>query len=141
MAGVVVAAFLYAFTLLDAFEQVDNDPEHVLEKFVAVPELDEKLLSEARDGTRPQRLLLEPDSLRHLLAKSIDVGPTVAAALQIPAEMVAVETLRSETEKWRLRWLWYEGKLTQLSGPREGHPIDGYFIYEAMKTAMKVSSV
>lgn len=131
MAGVVVAAFLYAFTLLDSFEQVDNDPEHVLEKFVAVPQLDEKLLSEARDGTRPQRLVLEPDSLRHLLAKSIDVGPTVAAALQIPDEMVAVETLRSETEKWRLRWLWYEGKLTQLSGPREGHPIDGYSVYEA----------
>jgi hypothetical protein len=131
MAGVIATAFLYAFTLLQRFEEVDNDPDHVLEKIVPVPQLDEKLLSEARDDTQTHRLLVESEPLRHLLAQSINVGSTVAAALQIPAEMVPVATLRENSAAWRNRWLWYEGKLTQLSGPRKGHPIDGYSIYEA----------
>jgi len=131
MAGVVVACMAYAFTLLDALEQVDNDPDLILEKIVLVPQLDDKLLAAARDDTRPKRLLVEAEPLKHLLAKSIDVGPTVAAALHIPAEMVPVETLREEPEEWRHRWLWYEGKLTRLSGPRDGHPISDYSIYEA----------
>jgi hypothetical protein len=132
MAGVIAMCIAYAFTLLDAFEQVDNDPDFIVEKVVPVPVLNDSLLSVTRDDTRPKRLLVEGEPLKHLLAKSIDVGPTVAAALQIPAEMVPVETLRAEPEAWRTRWLWYEGKLTRLSGPREGHPIKGYSIYEAI---------
>src|SRR5690606_1598938 len=105
VAGVIAAAFLYAFTLLDQFEQVDNDPEHVLEKIVPVPELDAALLAKARDDTRTHRLLIESEPLSHLLAKSINVGPTVAAALQIPAEMVPVAKLRENPEAWRHHWL------------------------------------
>jgi hypothetical protein len=131
MAGVIVACIAYAFTLLDAFEQVDKDPDFIFEKIVLVPELNDELLAAARDDTRPKRLLVEAEPLKHLLAKAIDVGPTVAAALQIPAEMVPVETLRAEPQAWRTRWLWYEGKLTRLSAPRDGHPIAGYSIYEA----------
>lgn len=131
MAGVIAACIAYAFTLLDAFEQVDNDPDFVVEKVVPVPALSVQLLEKVRDDTRAHRLLVEPEPLKHLLAKSIDVGPSVAAALEIPADMVPVETLRTETETWRSRWLWYEGKLTRLSGPRKGHPIDGYSVYEA----------
>tara|TARA_R110002096_G_scaffold59731_5_gene149512 strand:+ start:331 stop:1674 length:1344 start_codon:yes stop_codon:yes gene_type:complete len=131
MAGVIAACIVYAFTLLDAFEQVDNDPDFIVEKIVPVPELNDDLLRQARDDTRQHRLLVEPEPLKHLLAKSIDVGPSVAAALQIPDEMVPIATLREHTDTWRSRWLWYEGKLTRLSGPRDGHPIENYSIYEA----------
>lgn len=131
MAGVIAACMAYAFTLLNAFEKVDEDPDFVVEEVVPVPVLDDKLLATARDDTRPKRLRVEPEPLKHLLAKSIDVGPTVAVALGIPEEMVPVETIRTDSQQWRNHWLWYEGKLTRLSGPREGHPIDGYSIFEA----------
>lgn len=132
MAGVIAALFLYAFLMLNAVEQTNADPDRVLEKIVRVPELNEKLLATTRDKSRSDRLLVDAEPLRHLLAKSIDVGPSVAAALQIPAEMVPVEELREHVDQWRHRWLWYEGKLTTLSGARKGHPIDGYSVYEAV---------
>ena len=105
MAGVIAACIVYAFTLLDAFEQVDNDPDFIVEKIVPVPELNDDLLRQARDDTRQHRLLVEPEPLKHLLAKSIDVGPSVAAALQIPDEMGPIATLREHTDTWRSRWL------------------------------------
>ncbi len=132
MAGVVAAIFLYAFTLLTAVENVDNNPDLVLEKVVLVPVLNDKLLAQTRDMSRSDRLQVDAEPLRHLLAKSIDVGPSVAAALRIPTEMVPVEELRENVDEWRHRWLWYEGKLIKLSGARKGHPIDGYSIYEAI---------
>ncbi|MCK5941122.1 MAG: hypothetical protein KAI24_04055, partial [Planctomycetes bacterium] len=103
----------------------------VLEKVVVVPELDDQLLSKAKDATRSDRLQVEKEPLAHLLAEAIDVGPSVAAALGIPERMVPVAELREDIDEWRHRWLWYEGELTQLLGPRAGHPIKGYSIYEA----------
>lgn len=132
MAGVIAAIFLYAFALLNAVENVDSDPDLVLEKVVPVPVLDAKALANTRDKSRSDRLQVDAEPLRHLLAKSIDVGPSVAAALQIPAEMVPVEDLRENADEWRHRWLWYEGKLISLSAARKGHPIEGYSIFEAI---------
>jgi len=132
MATVVACVFLYAFWMLNAVENAESDPDIVLEKIVPVPSLDAELLAKTRDKTRRDRLQRDTEPLRHLLGKSIDVGPSVAAALQIPADMVPVEDLREDIDEWRHRWLWYEGRLTQLSGPHKGHPIDGYSIYEAV---------
>jgi len=105
--------------------------DEVVEKAVRVPELDEELLASIHDAERKDRLLLEKEPLQHLLAKAIDIGPTVAAALEMPEEPVPVADVRADIDTWRLRWLWYEGKLTQLSEGRPGHPIEGYSIYEA----------
>ncbi len=101
-----------------------------VEPTVVVPTVDLAVLEQALDGTREQRLLLEPEPLRYLLQLAIDVGPTVAAALGIPAEPVPPATLRTDMAHWRGRWIWYEGELVDLAGPREGHPIAGYSIYE-----------
>jgi len=131
MAGVIAAVFVYAFALLNAVENAEDNPNMELERVVTVPILDHDLLATTRDKTRRDRLQVDTEPLRHLLAESIDVGPSVAAALQIPAEMVPVEDLREDVETWRLRWLWYEGQLTSLSGARAGHPIEGYSIREA----------
>ncbi len=130
LAGVIVACFAYVMT---AFETVDQPTEtsEPVEQVVLVPQLDTALLAEARDETRADRLQLETEPLRHLLAKAIDVGPTVAAALGVPAEPVPVDVLRRDLPDWRYRWLSYEGELRQLLGPKPGHPISGYSIYEA----------
>lgn len=98
---------------------------------VAVPILDTALLATAKDGSRDERLVLEAEPLQHLLAKSIDVGPTVAAALGMPADPVPLAELQEAPERWRGRWLWFEGEVVELTGPRTGHPIRGRSIYEA----------
>lgn len=132
MAGVILALFAFSFWQLSTFENAaEPDPGDVLERVVRVPTLDEKLLVEVRDTARSDRLQVEREPLRHLLAKAIDVGPSVAAALQIPDDMVPVSEVVEAIDKWRYRWLWYEGRLTQISAPRKGHPIDGYSIIEA----------
>ncbi|MBL9076877.1 MAG: hypothetical protein JNL08_05205 [Planctomycetes bacterium] len=102
-----------------------------VEATVAVPPLDRTLLTTVRDATREQRLQLEKEPLRHLLQAGIDVGPTVALALGMPEQPVPPATVRADLETWRGRWIWYEGELKDLSGPREGHPIQGYGIHEA----------
>ena len=131
VAGVIVACFVYAFALLDKVEKAEEQVDLVLEKTVTVPDLDEELLAAAKDGRRSERLQVEKAPLAHLLEESIDVGPSVAAALGIPDEMVPVADLRADTDAWRHRWIWYEGQLIRLMGPRPGHPIPGYSIYEA----------
>jgi len=131
IAGVIAAGFAYAFLLLNEIEQAEETNDLVLEKQVSVPELDRELLTQAKDETRRDRLQAEKEPLAHLLAESLDVGPSVAVALNVPSAMVPLEDLRRDLEDWRLRWLWYEGELVQLVGPRSGHPIDGYSIYEA----------
>lgn len=98
---------------------------------VAVPILDTALLATAKDGSRDERLVLEAEPLQHLLGKSIDVGPTVAAALGMPADPVPLAELQEAPERWRGRWLWFEGEVVELTGPRTGHPIRGRSIYEA----------
>ncbi|MBM4060546.1 MAG: hypothetical protein FJ265_05555 [Planctomycetes bacterium] len=98
---------------------------------VVVPVLDPKVLAGAKDDTREHRLLLEVEPLRYLLGEAINVVPAVAAALGTPDEPVAVGEVREDPAKWRGRWLWYRGELEDLTGPREGHPVQGYSIYEA----------
>lgn len=131
VAGIIAACFGYAIVLLNRVEQAEEAPDLELEKKVTVPELDQDVLAAAKDGTRSERLQVEKEPLSHLLAEAIDVGPSVAAALGIPEKMVPVATLREQIDDWRHQWIWYEGELVQLLGPRPGHPIDGYSIYEA----------
>lgn len=130
IAGTLLAAIVYLGGNWGAAVAPVEDADPV-EPRVMVPNLDRSLLAGARDATREQRLVLESEPLRHLLQLAIDVGPTVAAALDLPAEPVPLATLREHPTDWRGRWLWYEGELLDLAGPRQGHPIDGYSIYEA----------
>jgi hypothetical protein len=130
--GALVAGMVYIVAAIEAAPPPEiGETLPSMETAVALPQLDEAELANARDVTREQRLKLEPDPLRHLLARAIDVGPTVAAALGVPGKPVPVETIRAAPDEWRGRWLWYEGELEDLAGPRQGHPIEGYSIYEA----------
>lgn len=128
--GAVVALLLYALVTVESppATDLDTSPPPVV---VAVPELDQTILAGARDKTREQRLILEVEPLRHLLAKAIDVGPTVATALGAGDRPVPVAEVREQIDALRHRWLRYEGVLEELSGPREGHPIRGYSVHEA----------
>lgn len=131
LGGCVVALLVYGMTLLEPPAPKARPDEVPPAAVVPLPELDDKVLAGAHDATREQRLVLEVEPLRHLLAKAIDVGPTVAAALGMPEKPVPVADIRAEPDRFRRRWLWYEGVLEELSGPREGHPIRGYSIHEA----------
>lgn len=128
--GVLLAAIVYAGFTWDSVAAPAPDEAEV-EATVVAPSIDVAVLAQARDDTREQRLQLEREPLSQLLRTAIDVGPTVAAALGMPEEPVPVATVRADMATWRGRWLWYEGELVDLAGPREGHPIDGYSIYEA----------
>src|SRR5690606_10859812 len=128
--GAIVAAMVYLAFGLERIEPPPPPPESP-EPEVVVPSIDRDLLARVADATREQRLQLEAEPLRHLLHAAIDVGPTVAAALGAPDRPVPLAELRAEPGKWRGRWLWYEGELLDLTGPRDGHPIRGYGIFEA----------
>ncbi|MEM7199290.1 MAG: hypothetical protein AAF628_03430 [Planctomycetota bacterium] len=95
-----------------------------------VPELDPALLAEASDGTRADRLTTEPQVLRHLLEKSLDVSPAVARKLGMPERMVSVASLRQSVPTYRGRYLWYKGRLEYRSPAKAGHPVSGYDYYE-----------
>jgi hypothetical protein len=123
ISGALVAMAIYVLASLEGDSGTDIHPEFVPEVHVALPQLDAALLATAKDTTPAERLLVETEPLRHLLARAIDVGPSVAAALSRPERPVPLEHLRAEPRTWRSRWLWYEGKLEQLSGPRAGYSI------------------
>jgi len=129
--GVCAAVLAYATLVWQPSAPPAVEAASPVESTVAVPKVDAKILAGASDATREQRLLLEAEPLRHLLTLAIDVGPTVAAALGMPEQPLAVSELRESTNALRGRWLFYEGVLEDLTGPREGHPIRGYAIYEA----------
>lgn len=129
LGGVVGAGFYVAWTLQPA--KPPDDDVRPNEPVIAVPHVDRSVLALARDDSRENRLLLEAEPLRHLLGIAIDVGPTVALALGSPDTPIPIATVRADTDSVRGRWLWYEGVLEDLTGPREGHPIGGYSIYEA----------
>jgi hypothetical protein len=128
--GVVIAILVYGMSSVGN-EPAVRDASEPPAVTVAVPQLDRNVLAQARDDSREQRLVLETEPLRHLLARAIDVGPTVAAALGLPDQPVPVATIRADKASWRGRWLGYEGVLEALTGPREGNPVPGYSIYEA----------
>ncbi len=132
VAGVLVALLAYGFLLWQPTTTTTTQPTPVVPtNTVAVPQLDAKVLAEAKDERREQRLVLEPAPLQHLLAKSLDVGPTVAAALGLPEQPIDVATVRRDLARLRWRWLAYEGELEELSAPRAGHPVRGHSIHEA----------
>ncbi|HEU4420838.1 MAG TPA: hypothetical protein VFT55_18005 [Planctomycetota bacterium] len=129
--GVFAAVLAYATLVWQPSAPPAVETVSPVEATVAVPKVDPKILAGALDRTREQRLLLEVEPLRHLLTLAIDVGPTVAAALGMPEQPLAVGELRENTNALRGRWLFCEGVLEELAGPRDGHPIRGYSIYEA----------
>lgn len=129
VAGCVVAGLAYLLTSIE--RPIARIEEPLPPAAIAVPSLDAKILALADDSDHARRLVLEPEPLRHLLEQSIDVGPTVAEALGRPEEPVPLADLRADPQRWRGRWLFYEGELEYLSGPREGHPNQGRSIYEA----------
>ena len=129
VAGCVVAGLAYLMTSIE--RPVAKVEEPLPPAAIAVPSLDAKILALADDSNHERRLVIEPEPLRHLLEQSIDVGPTVAGALGRPDQPVPLAELRADPQRWRGRWLFYEGELEYLSGPREGHPNKGRNIYEA----------
>lgn len=129
--GVLLAAILYLALFwepgTDAVEHEPQAPKIV----VPVPVLDQAILATAHDATREERLLFEPEPFRHLLSVAIDVTPSVAHALGMPEDPIGLDEIRKAPQEWRGRWLWYEGVVEDLTGPREGHPVKGRSIYEA----------
>lgn len=128
--GTVLAILVYTMTVMGHTKPPGEEDLGPAEAVVPVPSLDPKILAGARDSTREQRLLLEPEPLRHLLQQAIDVGPSVAAALGMTEQMVPVPELRAKLDQYRWRWLFYEGVVEDLSGPRDGNPVPGYGIHE-----------
>ena len=98
---------------------------------VSVPRLDSTILAKAKDATREDRLFLETEPLIHLLAQALNVSPDAARALGMPEEMPQLAALRTNIGEWRGRWIWLQGKVERIEGPKPGHPVPGYGIYEA----------
>ncbi|MGE3173950.1 MAG: hypothetical protein AB7O97_15095 [Planctomycetota bacterium] len=131
LAATLVAALLYVVVFWQPPKPttpVDLTPEPPL---VAVPQLDSALLQKAKDATREDRLFLEAEPFSHLLAQALNVSEEAGRALGMPKTMVPVDDLRADPDAWRGRWLFYRGKVEDLTGPRPGHPVPGYGIYEA----------
>lgn len=99
---------------------------------VDVPNLDHALLVKAKDRTREERLFLEAEPLSHLLAQSLNVSPEAARAMGMPERMPPVEALRTRADEWRGRWIWFRGEVEAIEGPRPGHPVPGYSVFEAV---------
>ncbi len=130
IAGFVLAFLVYFAAFWNPGETIPSQPE-MPAAVVPVPRLDRDLLERALDSTREERLFLEPEPMRHLLAVAIDVVPSVALALGMPERPVPLAEIQAAPAEWRGRWLWYEGQVVELSGPGEGHPIPNHSIYEA----------
>jgi len=131
LSGTVVGLLVYVLFALSRPPATGSQPPPPPEVIVRVPQLDHDLLSAVRDGNREERLRIEKEPLRHLLEESLDVVPSVAKALGMPTQSVPLARLRANPTEWRQRWLGYQGELVDLTGPREGHPVPGYGIYEA----------
>ncbi|HEX6813718.1 MAG TPA: hypothetical protein VF384_19010 [Planctomycetota bacterium] len=129
--GLCLALLAYVALVWQPSEPTPVEVVSPVEPAVVVPQVDAGILAGARDATREERLLLEAEPLRHLLTLAIDVGPTVASALGMPEQPLAVADLRENTNARRGRWLFCEGLLEELTGPHGGHPISGYWIHDA----------
>lgn len=129
--GLFAAAIGYYAIFFDSHSAAPAATEPAPEIAVRVPEVDGRILALARDATREQRLVIDPEPLRHLLEKAIDVSPATALALGMPNDQIPVEEVRERSDELRGRWIWYKGVLEELNGPREGHPVENHSIYEA----------
>jgi hypothetical protein len=107
-------------------------PVVVVEDRTPVPTIDPEVLAQVRDGTRLERIQLEKEPLAHLLEKSLGVVPAVTAALGMPAEPVPAATIQANPSGYRGAYLWYKGELLALSPPKDGHPVVGFRIYDAV---------
>jgi hypothetical protein len=131
-AAVLAAALLYVVVFWEPQATMDPTEGPLDPPIVSVPQLDHGLLRQAKDATREDRLFLEQEPLSHLLASSLNVSEEAGRALGMPAHMVPIDELRADPQSWRGRWLFYRGKVEDLTGPRQGHPVPGYGIYEAV---------
>lgn len=130
--GVFCACALYIVLFWDPVGGVRQDDLTGIEApLVSVPRLESSILDKAKDATREERLFLEAEPLSHLLAQSLNVSPEAARALGMPTEMPPVAALQSNVREWRGRWIWMRGKVELLEGPKPGHPVPGYGVYEA----------
>lgn len=126
-----VFAFIFYVALFFESSPDDKRPTAAPEILVPVPSLDDALLDTVRDTTRDERLVLESQPFQHLLQVALDVVPSVAHALGMPDEPVPLAVVQEDPQRWHRRWLWYEGVVEDLTGPRDGHPVKGRSIYEA----------
>lgn len=130
--GVLLGLLAYiAFFWQGPRRIVDPTEVAVQVPVVEAPQLDRTKLEEAKDGRREDRLVLEPQPLSYLLEKSLNVSAPVAEALGRRREMVPVAEVAAAPERFRGEWLWYRGRLEELAGPKPGHPVRGYSIWEA----------
>lgn len=102
----------------------------IIEYRVETPELDPRIMAKIQDDNRLSRLVVEPEPLRHLLEKSMQVVPSVAKALGLSKDSVPLAQLRADPDGLRGHYLGYHGILRYLSPSRQGHPINGYRIRE-----------
>ncbi|MCA8941547.1 MAG: hypothetical protein KDB80_03220 [Planctomycetes bacterium] len=130
LAGLVFLTFFYEY---DPAKPVGSGPP-VESVSVDTPELDLAMLDLAHDDTRIERLVIEPEPLAHLLAKSINVVPSVARALGMPDEPMPIDEMRANPSAFRGQYLWCKGKLRYLSHGKSGHPVEGYRIYSGWLT-------
>ena len=72
---------------------------------VEAPTLDRAVLAKARDGSREERLVLEPEPLSYLLEKSLNVSPPVADALGRRTQPVPVADVTAAPDRWRGEWV------------------------------------
>lgn len=128
--GLFVGILFFAFFFAEASTGPIHAPEPE-EMGVAVPQLDTAILGKAVDATRRERLEIEAEPLQHLLEKALDVSPAAAMALGMPDRPIALADLRQQRDSYRGKWLWFKGILEDLTGPRDGHPVKDYGIYEA----------
>lgn len=127
----LLASVVYVVIFWNPTVPVDESYLAIEPPLVEVPDLDSQVLAKAKDATHEDRLFLEGEPLQHLLELSLNVSPEIADAMGRPAGAVPIEELREDSDGWRGRWIFYKGQVEALSGPRKGHPVDGYDIYEA----------
>jgi hypothetical protein len=129
--GILLAALVYVvcFWTSPPVEDPQERPSPPLA--IEVPHLDSSILLQVKDNTRDERLRLEPEPLRHLLEASLSISPPVASALGMPERMLDVAEVQRQHAQLRGRYLWCKGLLADLQGPKGGHPVAGYSIWEA----------
>jgi hypothetical protein len=132
--GVMLALLLFV-AVFDGFggTETTSNERVVLRPALPAAELytpDPAILALAKDSTRRERLLREPQPFEHLLEKALNVVPDIAAALGMPTEQVPIARLRADPSRHRGRYLWYKGVLEALSPGKSRHPVPRYQVHE-----------